>query len=128
MTVKEFLKLNECDYDIDDKDYDAVVTCCFNEDEPKDNYDLFCDILYSKVNIVKGGDYPIADWSGFITKNLDKLKAFTEKYWNNTYEDDEDELIYQWITEFHGFLAGMVSETFYETLVKAFEELEPVTE
>lgn len=123
MTVKEFLQLQETDYDIGDIDYDAEVTCCYI-DEINDDYDKFCDLLMSKVEIVHGGDYPIANWSGFITKNLDKFKAFAKKYWYCAYEDDEEELIYQWITEFHGYIAGMVSDSFYGILVKFIEELE----
>lgn len=127
MTVKEYLAVEESDFDIEDKEYDAIVTCCYM-DEIKDDYDKFCDLLTSKVNLIRGGSYPLADWSGFIEKNLDKFKEFTNKYWNNTYEDDEEELVYQWITEFHGYMAGMVSNKFYTTLVDFFEKLEPATE
>ena len=123
MTVKEFLRMTESDYDFGDTEYDAEVTCCYI-DEINDSYDKFCDILVSKVELVRGGDYPIANWSGFITKNLDKFKQFAKEHWYDAYEDDEDELIYQWITEFHGYVAGMVSEKFYDTLVEFFEGLE----
>lgn len=125
MTVKEFLTLQECSYDIYDTEIDAVVTCEYI-DEINDNYDKFCDLIQSKVKIVKGGDCPIANWSELITKNFEKFKAFAKEHWRYSYDDDE--LIYQWIKEFHAYLAGMVSENFYEILVKFFEEIEPVTE
>lgn len=123
MKVKSFLKLQQADYDIGDTEYDAVVTCCYN-DEIDDNYDKFCDLLLSKVELIRGGEYPVANWSGFIKKNLDKFKEFANKYWYCKYSDDEDELIYQWIKEFHAYTAGMVGESFYKTLVVFFEELE----
>ena len=75
MKVKSFLKLQQADYDIGDTEYDAVVTCCYN-DEIDDNYDKFCDLLLSKVELIHGGEYPVANWSGFIKKNLDKFKEF----------------------------------------------------
>lgn len=123
MTVKEYLRMTESDFDFGDTEYDAIVTCCYI-DEINDNYDKFCDILTSKVELVRGGDWPVADWSGFIKKNLDKFQKFATEYWYEDYSDDEDELIYQWISEFHGYVAGMVGEKFYDTLVKFIEGLE----
>lgn len=123
MTVREFLRMTEGDYDIEDLEYDAIVTCCYI-DEINDNYDKFCDILTGKVELVRGGEYPVANWCGFVQKNLDKFKEFAREYWYDAYEDDEDELIYQWITEFHGYMAGMVGESFYDKLVEFFEGLE----
>ena len=40
------------------------------------------------------------------------------------YKNDEDEFIYQWINEIHLYMAGYVSEDFYETLVKFVDSLE----
>ena len=123
MTVKEYLRMTESDFDFGDTEYDAIVTCCYI-DEINDNYDKFCDILTSKVELVRGGDYPVADWSGFINKNLDKFRQFAKEHWICAFEDDEEELVYQWINEFHAYLAGMVVEKFYDTLVEFFEGLE----
>lgn len=125
MTVKDYLNLQHCDYDFDDKDYDAVVTCCYI-DEINNSYDTFCDLLTSKVSIVKGGDYPIANWSGFIANNFEKFKTFAKENWHCSYDDDDEEFVYEWIKEFHSYLAGMVSYTFYDKLVEFFETLEPV--
>ena len=58
MTVKEYLRVTESDYDFGDTDYDAIVTCCYI-DEINDNYDKFCDMLTDKVELIRGGDYPI---------------------------------------------------------------------
>jgi hypothetical protein len=127
MTLKEFLKMQETDYDVNDVDFDATITCCYI-DEINDNYDKFCDMLTSKVSIIRGGDHPIVSWSGFIRNNLDKFRLFAEKNWYDAYEDDEEELVYQWITELDGYAAGMVSESFYKILVNLFEELEPIEE
>lgn len=123
MTVQEFTQLQEADYDISDVKYDTTVTCCYI-DEINDNYDKFCKLLMSKVEIIRGGDHPVANWSGFITKNLNKFKNFAEEHWICAYDDNEEELIYQWIKEFHGYMAGMVGEKFYGKLVEFFEGLE----
>ena len=40
------------------------------------------------------------------------------------YEDDDDEFIYQWITEIHSYMAGCVSDDFYGVLVEFVDELE----
>lgn len=127
-TVKQFLATTQSDWDIEDKIFDEVVTCCFNEDEPTDNYDRFCDALYSKVTMVNEGDWPVADWSGFVTKNFEKFKEFSNKYWNDSYDDDEEEFVYQWVTEFHGFLAGYTTERIYGILADLINKMEMVTE
>ena len=55
---------------------------------------------------------------------MDKFKAFTKEYWNNQYEDDEDEFIYQWISEIHLYIAGYVGEKMYGKLNSFIETLE----
>ena len=127
MTVKEYLVLQECDYDIEDKYYDTSVTCCYI-DEITNSYEKFCDLLTSKVALIKGGDYPVANWSGLVKQNMEKFKDFSKKHWRSVYDNNENEFLYQWVKEFHCYLAGMVSEKFYDTLVEFFESLEPATE
>lgn len=126
MTVRDFINLQESGYDIGDKDFDAVVTCEYFE-KIESNYDKFCVLLMSKVNLIEGGNEPVADWSGFVRKNLDEFKAFARGHWRYAYEDDE-ELIYQWVQEFHAYMAGMLNEGFYSTLVDFVSNLQPTTD
>ena len=49
MTLYEYLKMSEYDYDTYDTDYDAVVTVCYI-DEEEDEYDKFCNGIIKNVN------------------------------------------------------------------------------
>lgn len=121
MKLYEFIKLTETDYDTCDTVYDACVTVCFidEEDEARDGYYKFCTDIIKKVEMEKqNGDILIVNWTKLIQDNMEKFKAFTEKHWRYTYEDDDDEFIYQWINEIQAYMAGYVSEKFYDTLVE----------
>lgn len=125
MTLFEYLQMAENDFDTYDTKYDAVVTVChiYEEDE-SDDYDKFCNNIIKKVDVVEiNGDSLIVNWSELIERNMDKFKKFTKKYWRNQYEDDIDEFVYQWINEFHMYMAGYVSEGFYSVLNKFVDSL-----
>lgn len=126
MTLYEFMKMSECDYDTYDVDFDAIVTVCLpDEDDNLDAYGKFCFEVIKKVDVVKVTDTGlVVDWSGFIKRNIEQLREFTDEYWYNNYADDEDEFIYQWINEIHAYLAGYVSEDIYEKLVELVETLD----
>ena len=126
MTLYEYLKMSECDYDTFDVAYDAEVTVCHVEEE-NDEYDKFCNGIMKKVNVIKVNDSNlIVDWSELITNNIDKFKEFTSKHWYEScqYENDKDEFIYQWIKEIHYYMAGYVSEDFYLTLNELVDSLD----
>lgn len=126
MTLYEFMKMSECDYDTYDVDFDAIVTVCLpEEDDYIDVYGKFCFEIIKKVNVVKvTDDGLVVDWAGFIKRNIEQLREFTDEYWYNNYDDDEDEFVYQWINEIHAYLAGYVSEDIYEKLVELVETLD----
>ena len=128
MKLFDFMNVTQEDYDTYDTVYDAVVTVCYiEEDETNDDYEKFCIELTKKVEVEnKNGDGLTVKWTELITNNMEKFKKFTKKHWysNRQYEDDEDEFIYQWINEFHAYMAGYVSEDFYSVLVKFVESLE----
>lgn len=128
MTLYDYLKLTENDFDTYDTEYDVGVTVCYiDEAEAEDNYDKFCVNIIKKVNVVKvNGDILVVDWCELIKKNIDVFKAFTKKHWyeNCQYEDDIDEFIYQWINEIHQYMAGYVSESFYSKLNELVNNLE----
>lgn len=126
MKLYEVLKMSEADYDTYDTVYDAVVTVCYIDEEyAKDSYDNFCVGIMKKVEVVQiMSDELICEWTKLIQNNMEKFRAFTEKHWNRKYRDDEDEFIYQWINEIHYYIAGYVSEDFYDTLVEFVDSLE----
>lgn len=126
MTLYEYLKLSENDFDTYDTVYDAGVTVCYIADEDEnDEYDKFCNGIIKKVEVVKiNDDSPVVNWTELIERNMDKFKAFAREYWIYDYEDDIDEFIYQWINEIHYYVAGYVDEDFYTELNKLVEILE----
>ena len=124
MTLYEYLKMREDDFDTCDTVYDTGVTVCYIEEED-DEYDKFCNGIIKKVDVVHiDDDFPIVNWTEMIERNLDKFKAFTKEYWINDYENDIDEFIYQWINEIHYYMAGYVDEDFYTELNKLVDSLE----
>lgn len=126
MTLYEFMKMSECDYDTYDVDFDTIVTVCLpDEDDDLDAYGKFCFEIIKKVEVVKQVDTGlIVNWSDFIKRNIELLREFTDEYWYNNYEDDEDEFVYQWINEIHAYLGGCVSEDIYEKLVELVKTLD----
>lgn len=125
MTLYEYMEKSKSDYDVWDDVYDNCVTCGYIEEE-EDDYEKFCNAIMKKVKFIKEvDDYSIiCNWTKLITDNMEKFKEFTKKHWYNQYEDDEDEFIYQWITEIHNYFSGNVPDDFYKTLVDFIETLE----
>ena len=116
MKLYELLQIKEC-IDTYDTEYDAIVTADLIEDaDVEDNYDKFCNYLFHNVEVVDAKN-DICDWTGFIKNNMTALKEFTKEYWNYTYENDEDEFIYQWINELHAYCAGYTSENVYKAFL-----------
>ena len=128
ITLYDYLKMSENDFDTYDTTYDAVVTVCYIADEDEnDEYDKFCNGIIKKVNVVHiDTHYLTVNWTELIERNMDKFKAFTKEHWYEScqYEDDIDEFIYQWINEIHQYMAGNVSIDFYIELNKLVDSLE----
>ena len=127
MKLYDFLKVAQNDFDTCDTVYDTGVTVCYiDEVDATDNYDKFCIELMKKVEVEKQiDDILIVKWTELIQNNMEKFRAFTAENWYEScqYEDDDDEFIYQWINEIHQYMAGNVSEDFYDELVKLVKTL-----
>lgn len=128
MKLYDIMSISQDDFDTYDTVYDAEVTVCYiEEDEANDNYDKFCIELMKKVEVEKiiPESHLIVKWTELITNNMKKFKKFTKENWYEScqYEDDEDEFICQWIKEIHYYLAGYVSEDFYDKLVEFVQTL-----
>lgn len=122
MKLYDLLKIKEC-IDTYDTEYDAIVTVDLIEDADLNNsfddfvyYDKFVNYLLHNVEVVDAKN-DICDWTGFIKNNMTALKEFTKEYWNYTYENDEDEFIYQWINELHAYCAGYTIENVYKAFL-----------
>lgn len=116
ITLFDFLRLSGNDYDTYDTEYDMTVTVCWIGEE-SDYYDKFCNEIIKRVNVIEiCGDFLVVDWSRLIKENIEEFKKFTTEHWKNTYEDDIDEFVYQWIREIHYYMAGYVSDDFYKNL------------
>ena len=129
MKLYDFLKIAQNDFDTEDTIYCAVVTVCYidEEDETRDNYYKFCTDIIKKVEVEKQiGDALLVKWTELIQNNMEKFRKFTKENWYEScqYENNDDEFIYQWINEIHQYMAGNVSEDFYDKLVELVESLE----
>lgn len=127
MKLYDFMKITEADWDTYDTVYDAGITVCYvEENEDNDSYESFCIELMKKVDVEEqSGDYSLTvKWTEFIQNNMEKFKEFTAEYWKYQYEDDEDEFVYQWINEIEAYMAGYVSEDFYDVLIDFVRTLE----
>lgn len=124
MKLYDFVKMTETDYDTCDVVYDEGVTVCYIEEtNNNDAYEKFCINIMKKAEMEKlNDDIIIVNWTKLITENMDKFRAFSMRHWAFEYEDDDD-FIYEWIKEIHAYVAGYVSEDFYEILVEFVETL-----
>ena len=125
MNLYEFIKVADNDYDTYDNVYDGVVTVCSfdKEDEQSEEYyEKFRIGIMKFVEVVRGvSDYElVCKWSDVIERNFDIFTEFAEAHWNNQYEDDRDEFIYQWIKEIHYYIAGYVGESTYKDFVENY--------
>lgn len=132
MNLLEFINTTQKDFDAYDDVYDTSVTVCLiekdgDESDEFHNYDKFCKEIIKLVEVIKQTDdcIVIVKWTDLIKRNMARFREFTKKYWNKycQYENDEDEFIYQWITEIDNYMAGNVPLEFYKTLVNFVETL-----
>ena len=124
MTLYDFIKVADNDYDTYDNTYDAIVTVCsFDKDDEQSEeyYEKFRIGIMKYVEVVKAisGWEVICDWSGFIKNNITVFREFAEEHWIRQYEDEED-FIDQWIREIHYWLAGETSESVYKEFVENY--------
>ena len=125
MTLYDFIKVANNDYDTYDTEMDAVVTVCsFDAEDEKSEeyYEKFRIGIMKFVEVDKGISTCeiTCKWTEMIEHNLPIFKEFTRKHWPNQYEDDEDEFIYQWINEIHYWIAGEVGENTYKEFVENY--------
>ena len=134
MTLYDYLKTSPQDWDTYDTEYDVCVTIGHvYEDDEDDEEGWYSDFrkfyinIMKKVNVIsQEEDCLIINWSDLIKNNMKKFRAFSKENWfkHRQFENDEDEFVYQWIKEIHLYIAGYVSDNFYNKLVDFVSTLE----
>lgn len=124
MTLYDFVRVAGNDYDTYDDVYDAIVTVCtFDEEDEKSDeyYEKFRIGIMKFVEVIRGTADKglLCKWSEFIGRNIKVFREFAEKHWFTQYED-EDDFIYEWITELHNWSAGALSESMYKEFVENY--------
>ena len=133
MTLYDFLKLVKADFDTYDTVFDIEVTACEPYESSMENmewYDKFYDFILKHVEFVeKTGECSCtAEWTKFITDNLDVFKEAAIDLWEITEEqthdedapDSYDDLIYEWIDEISKWMAGYANETIYKEFMEKY--------
>ena len=126
MTLYEFIRMENADFDTYDTVFDAEVTVCVPCDEENDYYDKFYNFILKHVEFVeKTSEYECtAEWTKFIVNNIDVFRMAARRMWREeTVPKSEDDLIYEWIMEIHSWLAGYVSETEYAEFMENYAPL-----
>lgn len=117
------------DFDCPDTEIDEVVTVCFDKESVSKHmkgedldkefpyFDLFEVELYKKVDVayLLNDGSPVCDFSKLIMDNKDKFLNYAKRWWIPEYytyvKDDDTELCYQFIKEFHSLVGGNYDET-----------------
>ena len=131
MKLYEVLQTHEelC-IDTADKTFDCIVTIDWEKGaEPKNNYEKFQILLYKKVEFEKffEGAYAsaIVDWSGLVDNNKELFREFVKTDWVDEKKyvlNDDDDLLFEWVEQFHYLLAGYGNEPTYASLIKLLEK------
>ena len=117
INLYDLLVISDSDYDTYDTEYDGCVAVCSIDDEPEDFYDKFYCEMCKKVDVTEANGYNLTvNWCDVIKRNWNRFKEFSKENWKSSFENDDDEFIYQWIREIHYYFAGYASEDFYEIL------------
>lgn len=125
MNLYDFLTKEQGDFDTYDTVFDVCVTVCepyeYDEDEEKEFYDVFNDLIMKNVSVIKkiSECECLCNWSDFILFNKAVFKAAAEELWPYV-PKTEDNLVYEWIKEIHAWMAGYTSEKVYKTFVTKY--------
>lgn len=126
MTLYEFGQLGNSCLDTCDDVFDIIITAdILTDDEENDlgYYGKFANFICKNVNVLgkAGGCDIVADWSELITENMSVFREIANDMWyEGSVPDDDDDFIYEWLTEIHGWLAGGVSESAYKKFMEKY--------
>ena len=118
ITVENCINHYKKPFDVYDTEYDVCITVTPPlEQEKEEPYDTFVRLLCSKVQICEQREYPIliADWTGFIKRNVDALEAFSKKHWVYAYtRKSASEFYTGMITGLGMYVSGYGDEEIYK--------------
>lgn len=125
MTLYDFIRMEDTDFDTYDTVFDAEVTVCvpYDDSEITEWYDKFYNFIIKHVEFkekISEGECT-AEWTNFITDNLEVFReAANDMWYDDRVPDDDDDLIYEWIKEINSWLAGYVSEVEYQKFMEKY--------
>lgn len=126
MNLYDFIIKEDSDYDTYDTVYDICVTVCvpYRElGEEMDWFDKFYNFILQHVEFIKEvSDYECtANWSRFIEENINVFTEAANEFWyEHLIPKNQDDMIYEWIKELHGWLSGYVSECEYHKFMEKY--------
>lgn len=123
MTLYELAKLhqNGClDMDVTDKEIDmAVCIIVDTNEEPKDDYDRFIDVLARNVKVEWWRENMICcDFSGLYRKHRKEFADAFDENCGGYWEFDKDEMEYNMALWTESFVAGCSGMGTYKDLVE----------
>ena len=103
------------DEDTYDDEYDMSITVCIGADNEQDE-DPYYQFIVGLLKLVEVEDESVWKWSLLVEENYDVFREFARYHWN-TYSDNQDDFIEQWLGEIHYLFAGYGSDSTYKLLV-----------
>lgn len=125
MTLYDFVRMEDTDFDTYDTVFDVEVTVCvpYDDSEITEWHDKFYNFIIKHVEFKEKTSECecTAEWTNFITDNLEVFReAANDMWYDDRVPDDDDDLIYEWIKEIHSWLAGYVSEVEYQKFMEKY--------
>lgn len=125
MTLYDFVRMEDTDFDTYDTVFDVEVTVCvpYDDSEITEWYDKFYNFIIKHVEFKEkiSECECTAEWTNFITDNLEVFREVANDMWyDDRVPDDNDDLIYEWIKEINSWLAGYVSEVEYQKFMEKY--------
>jgi hypothetical protein len=125
MTIKEAAEEyfnGEIDIDVCDSEIDMTVAFCYTVGDNSDCREKFLELLSKNVRVVRyeqNESIMTCDFSGFYRKYRDSLSEWFDKY---TFfrVSDKDEVEHAIVLLTKSLIAGVPSESTYESLLKVF--------
>ena len=132
MTLFDFFMTKGFNYggDIADDVYDIALTFEVSEDDLSSNdpYFKYQVELSKHIPFIKefNGAFAsaVADFTKFVKNNIDYIKAYIEKNWNDNWQyvlDNEDDLIYEFLEYMDDGLKGSWGDKTYKQMLDLFK-------
>lgn len=124
MTIKEAAEEyfnGEIDIDVCDSEIDMTVAFCYTVGDSSNYYEKFLELLSKNVRVVRyeqSESIMTCDFSGFYRKYTDRLSEWYDKH--TFFRVNKYEVEYYIVCMTESLIAGVASESAYESLLKVF--------